>query len=118
MFTNCAKDTSSAHSGLSKATISKSILRTLQIVWKNIVARCKVWLGAKELLIKDQIFRNCPMEYFGYLNMLPVVKLPVNSHALISLYQPYSHTCWILENIITVYTKSDMLTCVTDLRHH
>ena len=30
MFTNCAKDTSSANSGLSKATISKSILRTLQ----------------------------------------------------------------------------------------
>jgi len=28
--------------------------------------------------------------------MVPVVKLNVNSHALISLYQLYSHTCWIL----------------------
>ena len=36
------------------------------------------------------------MDHFGYLNMLPVVKLPVDSHALLSLYQLFSHTCWIL----------------------
>ena len=33
---------------------------------------------------------------FEYLNMMPVVKLSVNSHGLISLYQLYSHTCCIL----------------------
>jgi len=27
--------------------------------------------------------------------MMDVVKLPANSHALISLYLLYSHTCWI-----------------------
>jgi len=26
---------------------------------------------------------------------MAVVKLPANSHVLISLYQLYSHTCWI-----------------------
>jgi len=65
-------------------------------VWTNIAAHCKVWLGAEKLLIKDQIFRNSPMDHFGYLNMLPVVKVPVNSHTLISLYQLHSHTCRIL----------------------
>ena len=45
MFTNCAKGTSSAHSGLSKATTSKSILRTLQwhrVVWQVPVRQCYV----------------------------------------------------------------------------
>jgi len=28
--------------------------------------------------------------------MLPVAKLPVSSHALISIYRTYSRTCWIL----------------------
>ena len=33
-----------------------------ETMWKITVAYCKVWLGAEELLIKDQILRNCPSE--------------------------------------------------------
>ena len=57
-------------------------------------------------------------DHTEYMNMMAVVKLPVNSHVLILLYQPYRHTCCILENIITVYTNSDMLTYLVALRHH
>jgi len=63
-------------------------------MWKNILAHCKVRLGAEELLISDYV--TVQVDHIEYLNMLPVIKLPVNSHALISLYQLYSHTWWIL----------------------
>ena len=36
--------------------------------------------------------------HFESLNMMPVFKLKVKTHALISLYQHYSHTCWIAGN--------------------
>ena len=48
---------------------------------------------AKGLLIKD--YEIVQGDRFDYLNMMTVVKLSANSHALISLYQLYSHTCWI-----------------------
>ena len=47
----------------------------------------------EELLIKDYV--TIQGDRFEYLNMIPVIKLPVNSLEMISLYQPYSHTCWI-----------------------
>ena len=33
--------------------------------------------------------------HFESFNMMPVIMLKVNNHALISLYQLYSHTYWI-----------------------
>ena len=37
-------------------------------------------------------------DHIEYLNKMPVVKLPVNSNALISINQLYSHTCWTAGN--------------------
>jgi hypothetical protein len=44
-------------------------------------------------MIKD--FVTVQEDHFKYSNIM-VVKLSVNSHVLISLYQLYSHTRWIL----------------------
>jgi len=63
-------------------------------MWKNTVAHCKV--GLKKCWSKIKYFVTLQGYRFEYLNMMAVVKLPVNSHALISLYQLYSHICWSL----------------------
>jgi hypothetical protein len=65
----------------------------LRDMWKNIAARSKVWPGAEVLLITDYV--TVQTNRFEYFITLPVVKLSANSHVLISLYQPHSHTCWI-----------------------
>jgi len=62
-------------------------------MWKNIVACCKVRLGAEELLIRD--FVTVQGDRFEYFNKMAVVKLSANSLILISLYQLHSHTSWI-----------------------
>ena len=50
--------------------------------------------------------------HIEYLNMMPVVKLSVNSHALISLYELYSHTCWILgRHYHSLYKQLHVDTC-------
>jgi hypothetical protein len=51
---------------------------------------------------------------FEYFNMM-AVKLSVNCHVLISLYQLYSHTCWIAgKHYQSLY--SEVLALVADLR--
>ena len=52
------------------------------------------WLYLQDCKLKISI--TVQGDHIEYLNMMPVVKLPVNSHELISLYELYSHTCWIL----------------------
>ena len=64
-----------------------------------------------------QDYLTVQRNHFEYLNMMPVIKLPVNSHVLISLYQLYSQTCWIAVKHYHNYTNSYyMLTHVADLR--
>jgi len=43
--------------------------------------------------IKDYV--TVQADRFEYVNIMAVLKLPVNSHVLLSLYQLYSHTFWI-----------------------
>jgi hypothetical protein len=71
-------------------------------------------LGLKILLNKAH--ETLQGDQFEYLYMIAVVKLSVNTQANKSLYQLYSHTHWIAASIITVYTKSYMVTCVVVLR--
>ena len=84
---------------------------------ENIVAHCKVRAAGEELAVKGgKNHVTFQGDHIECLNMMPVVKLSVNNHALITLYQLYRHTCCIAASIITVHTKSYMLTCVADLR--
>jgi sugar phosphate permease len=86
--------------------------------WSAVVY-CKLWLGAEVLYrsvsyglglkycwsnIKD--FVNVQLNHSGYLTTLPVVKLPGKSHALISLYQLYSHSCWIVGSGLSQFTQT------------
>jgi len=64
------------------------------MMWKNIVAHCKVRPWAEEQLIRDNV--TVQGDRFVCLNTMAVVKLSVNSRALISLYQLYSHNCRFL----------------------
>jgi hypothetical protein len=48
--------------------------------------------------------------------MMPVVKLKMKSHALISLYQLYSHTWWIPGKLYRKLYNSLMWKYVADLR--
>jgi hypothetical protein len=75
--------------------VSSEIRDGQETMWENIVACCKVRLGAEELLIRDKKnYVTVQADRFEYLNMMPAVKLSVNNHTLISRYQLYSHTCW------------------------
>jgi len=47
---------------------------------------------------------------------MAVVKLPVNSHVLISLYQLYSRTCWIAGKHYHSLYKQWHVDSVADLR--
>jgi len=51
----------------------------LEVMWKNIVAPCKVWLGVEELLIKVERLRNCPRGQGTKM----AVKLSTNSHEML-----------------------------------
>jgi hypothetical protein len=66
-------------------------------------------LGLKNCWSEIKDYVTVQGDRFEYLNMMAVVRLSVNSHAL---YQLYRHTCWIAGK----HYHSDLLTCVADLR--
>jgi len=52
-------------------------------------------LGSRSCWSKIRDHVTVQGDHIEYFNMMPVFKLSVSSHTLISLYQLYSHTCWV-----------------------
>jgi len=102
VFTNCAKETSSAHSGSSKATTSKSILRTLQYYG---LLQIVVLYGILRFITNGCVGRNitvyykwlCWTEYYGLLQMVVLdgtLRFITNSCDGRNITVYYKWLCW------------------------